>query len=306
MKTLIIINPNAGGNNGVPVWKQHERTLRERFDAVQFSITDSPQAVPEIVGRAVADGVRRVLSIGGDGTNHSVINAIMQHNAAVPADPVIYGTVPAGTGRDWARSIGMPLEPGAAIEWLTRAEVCAVDVGHVRFDGQEEYFLNISSAGISNDVVQRVEASAKRQPWTFLRAILGSLLYYKPEPVTIWLDGRQWYDDLIYIIAVANGSTFAQGMRVAPDAAVNDGLFDVVVVEQMSKPAILRALPTLYSGTHVTNPRVHIAQASEVRVVSRTGRPLGMDLDGEPGHGQEIVYRIHPGALPVLMQPKRR
>lgn len=297
--TLIVINPHAGGQQAGRVWEKYEGRIREKLGDLTAVVTQDVEELPAILSYAAESGIERIIALGGDGTNHSVVNAILAYQAAHPGTNFTYGMLPAGTGRDWARGLGIPLNHEAAIDWLAAAQPQPIDLGFVEFDGQSRYFVNISSSGISNDVVQRVASAPQRRPWTFFQSILGSLMFYRPEPVQIWCDERMVYEGDMYIMAVANGTTFAQGMQVAPYAQVQDGLLDVVVVEGMPLPNVLWSLPRIYRGTHATHPQVHMYKAQHVRIVGLQG-PLGMDLDGEPACGQTIDYSVMPQHIMML------
>jgi YegS/Rv2252/BmrU family lipid kinase len=302
MKTLFIVNPNAGNGRGRRTWTQIQPYLAKWADDYNVTMTEYPDDVIDCVGKAAEEGVQRVIAIGGDGTNNILINALMTHNRLNPESAMLFGSIPAGTGRDFARSLNLPLDTIKATHYLlTKAVHQAVDVGLVEYAGQRRYFLNISSSGITRDAVARVERAPKR-PWTYLVASITSLLRYKPEAVKIELDGHRWYEGKVYISAVANGRFFGQGIMIAPNAKIDDGYFDVVIAEEMPTFDLMRAFPTLYTGKHIFNPKVRVAHARHVRVISKSGNPMGMDLDGEPAAGgYEITYTIVPGALNMLI-----
>src|SRR5690606_21513719 len=157
----------------------------------------------------------------------------------------------------------------------------------------------IASVGITGDIAQRVNQSSKRRPWTFLTATVRGLLEHDPLPMQVALDGKPWFDGRAYLVAVANGTTFGRGMKIAPQAQVCDGLFDVVLVEGASRATILSALYQVYLGTHLTHPAVRSARAGRVDVSSE-GRVIGMELDGEPAAGRELSFQVRPGMLPLL------
>lgn len=300
-KTLFIVNPHAGKSKAGEVWESLEPLLRELFGDMLAVVTQSPADLLTVIETAVGQGVRQVISIGGDGTNFTVLNALIQYNDAHPDNPLVYGTIPAGTGRDFARGAGIPLDVEAAARQVAGAQPRLIDVGTVRYDGTCHHFLNVSSAGLSYDVVQRVERTRHRRPWTFLKAVVTSVLQYQGDQLTITLDeGDVWFDGRAFVVAVANGTTFGQGMQIAPTAQLDDGLFDVVVVEAMPRLALYRALPSVFSGKHLSHPKVHLARAEHVSVHDH-GRLIGMDFDGEGGQGREITYAIRPRILKMLI-----
>lgn len=297
-KTLVIINPHAAGKRAKLIWETYEPLFRERFGDLIAVMTRTPNDVPPALETARAAGCERVFSIGGDGTNNAMINALMKHNHAYPdAPPLAFGCIPAGTGRDWSRGVGTPLNVKLSIEWLASVRLRPVDVGMLTYDDRTTYFLNVSSSGISNDVVQRVERSPKESRLAFPLAILSSLLWYKPEPVQIYCDGTLWYEGTIYVTAICNGRYFGQGLHVAPHARIDDGTFEVIVAEGMPLLRVLPVVARLYRGTHLSHPKVHTTSAQHVRVVSASGLPIGLDFDGEPGMARELTYRVLRHAL---------
>lgn len=301
-KTLFIVNPHAGNGRGQRTWEQIEPIVVDSRQDYMALTTNYPEDVPKSIREAADWGADRIISVGGDGTNYVVINALQQFMNKNPDYVPIYGTIPAGTGRDWARGAGLPLDTAAAIRYvLYEAQPRLLDLGFVRFGMCERYFFNISSVGISNDIVRRVESGTK-YPWTFMFATVNSLLSYKPIAMRVTVDETVWYEGNIYIATVANNSTFGQGMRIAPDASMDDGLLDVVVVEEMALPRLLRAFPSLYSGQHVNHPKIHLTRGRTVRIETQDEREIGMDLDGEIEAGtHRFDYRVQPQALRVLL-----
>lgn len=296
-RSLIIINPHAGGGRARRIWQQHAGYIRARLGDVEAVETDSQDDVADALCSASRHGVTRVISIGGDGTNHHSVNAIINHNRAHPHHRLTYASLPAGTGRDWSRGAAMPLSIPQAVDWIASARLRYVDVGRALLDGQERFFLNASSVGISGEVVKRVEASAKGGRITFLRAILGALLAYRPTPMQIDVDDQRWFDGPVYLAAVCNGRFFGQGLKVAPDAEIDDGLFDMVAAGDLRLPAVLRLLQRMYRGAHIFSPHVRLQRGSTVTITSATADPLGLDLDGEGAFAQQIHYSILPQAL---------
>jgi YegS/Rv2252/BmrU family lipid kinase len=302
--TLVIVNPRAGTGRAGQLWPALHPLLDAAFGGVEAVITDAPGDVYRLLMEAAGD-VGTVISVGGDGTNHAVVNALAEARERRPDAPSpAYGTLPVGTGRDWARGLGMPLDdPPAAVRWLGRAKPLPTDVGLLIFDDRREYFLNIGSAGLGYEVSQKVNRAPVRRPWTFLAAIVGTLVMHRPRPLQIVVDGQPWYDGKAYVVVVANGRLFAHGMKVAPDADVRDGLLDVVLVMGASRAAVLRALPRVYAGTHLTHPAVRFVQARQVDVSRQSGEEVGVELDGEPVSGRQLSFRVRPGLLNVLAAP---
>ncbi len=304
-KTLIILNPHAGGGRAGRLWREVEPLLWENLGELIVAVTERPEEVAQHLDKAQAVGVTRVVSIGGDGTNHALINALAELNERNPlGEPsgshMIYGNLPIGTGQDWARGQGIPYgDLKAAAAWIAHAEPQAMDIGKLSHEGGHEYFLNIASAGMGSKVAERINRLAKRRPWTFMATTIQTLLSYEPEPMQITLDGVEWYEGRAYAVAIANGTTFGHGMKIAPNATTRDGLFDVVLIDGVSRLRILAAFGQVYQGTHLTHPAVRFGQAAEVKIRSAQGA-LGLELDGEPARAKDLTFKVQPGLLKIL------
>src|SRR5690349_10940558 len=182
-KTLVILNPFAGSGRAGRVWKELEPLLWEQLGELVVAITQHPEDVAQHLDKAYAAGIQRVIAIGGDGTNHTLINALAALNAQHPDEAkMIYGNLPIGSGRDWARHKKIPMDIHQAARWIANATPTPTDVGQLLLDNnQQEYFLNIASAGLSGEVNQRVNNTPIRKPWTFLKATILSILSYEPK-----------------------------------------------------------------------------------------------------------------------------
>lgn len=301
-KTLIVVNPYAAGGKAGRLWSQIEPLLWEQLGNLIVAITHNPAEVANHLTEAHAVGVTQIISIGGDGTNHAVVNALADFQEQNPqTTPITYGIIPIGTGRDWARSQGIPLDIKKAVHWLTNAKPKSTDIGFmtIHAEDRQEHFLNIASVGLGGEVDFRVNRVKQRRPWTFLKATITSILSYKPQHMRITLDNQPWYDDRAYVVVIANGTTFGHGMQIAPHASVSDGLFDVVLLEARPPLEVLAALQRVYRGTHLTHPAIHFRQAHEVYIEGRNGS-LGLDLDGEYAAGEQITFTVKPRLLQLL------
>ena len=294
--TLVIVNPAAGGGRAGRLWNRLETLMYDTFGDLVVAITESPAEVADHVRMAQGEGWQRVIAVGGDGTSHALVNALLSLDAP---DPMIFGQLPVGTGQDFARSLNIPAKPADAIRWLSTAQPHPVDVGHLRFGDKSLHFLNIASAGVSGDVDRRV-GQGRRYPWTFWLASVQSLLRYKKREVRVLLDGELWYAGHTWLVVVANGAWFGRGMAIAPEARINDGLFDVVLVKDASRFTAVRAFNTVYSGKHLEREEVELRRGKTLEVEVVSGGAIPVDLDGEPAEGQHLTFSIKPGALQML------
>lgn len=300
-RTLIVVNPNAGSGRAGKLWHQIEPMLWKELGELVVAITQRPEDVAEHLDKARAAGISRVIAIGGDGTNHALVNAIQSLAKTDPsAPPMIFGQLPIGTGRDFSRTLNIPIDPEAAVKWITQANPKSLDLGHLTYDDASRYFLNIASAGIGGEVDRRVNARAKRRPWTFKLATVQALLSYSPKKIKVMLDGAAWYEGKAWAVVVANGRMFGHGMKIAPHAEIDDGLFDVVLIEDTPRLSAILALNSVYSGKHLLRDDVHYKQAKVVTVECQANA-IGLDIDGEHAAGNHLNFSVEPGALKMLV-----
>lgn len=305
MRTLIIINPHSAGGRAQRIFKKIEGRLFDAFGELLIAVTQRPQEVAGHLDTAAKADVSRLITIGGDGTNHVVLNALAERSDL----KVAFGSIPLGTGHDWSRSLGVPEDPYEAVDWLAHARPVPCDLGKVEYLNMQtggkpsrRIFLNIASAGVSGEVDHRVNRARRRSSLTFLRATIATLMKYRPQRISILCDDKEFYSGSCYLVAVANGQYFGRGMWIAPKALINDGMFDVVAVEGMSRLRILLAFKSVYSGTHLEREDVKHTRAASVLVCSEDG-PLKLDFDGEEALGQELRFTVMPEAVNVLLDP---
>ena len=299
--TLVILNPKAGSGQAGRRWPELEPLLKAELGELKVVITQHPDEVIAQLVAAESEGIRQVIALGGDGTNHFMLNTFQEFATSNPtAPPFTYGQIPLGTGRDFCRTLGTPFDPPSAIRWLGQAKPRQIDIGHLEIDNtHSHYFLNISSAGISGDISYRVNSIQRRRFWTFHVQSLAALLTYKPRHLKVTLDGEVWYDDKTWIVAVANGQAFGNGMLVAPQASIIDGQFEVVIVENSPRLELMVALNSLYTAKHLDRADVHAKQASEV-IIETQNETLNLEMDGETYAGRTLKYTVKSGTLSML------
>lgn len=303
-KTLIILNPNAAGGRAGRIWTDIQPYLELKLGDLDVHTTYAHEDVKDIVKSAYERGLRRVLSVGGDGTNHVMINALAEiHQQHPDSDQMIYGMIPIGTGKDWARSSGIPFDAKEAAHWLTSAKPHATDLGlleYVDASGKEQrrYFLNIASTGLGGEVDRRVNTVKRRRKWTFLMATVSAIFQFNGQDIRATVDGELWYEGRSMFVAVANGSTFGRGMKIAPQAKINDGLFDVVLGKHTHKLDLLMALRRVYNATHLSHKAIDHRQCETIRIES--DELISLDLDGEYEQGRDLRFSIQPELLQLL------
>ncbi len=290
--TLVLVNPAAGGARAGRFWER-VRPLASAIAAHDVAVAADAGESRGAVRAALDRGCRRVVAVGGDGTAHLVANVLLEVGA-----PATLGIVPAGTGSDLARALRIPREPEAALRRALTGEPVAVDAGRCEGERGSFWFVNIASAGIGGLVDEAVNALPRRGRTAFLRATLSALRRYDCVPARVEADGEPFHEGPLFLLAVANGTTFGKGMRIAPTARPDDGAFDVVLVGSVAGLELLRRLPQVYLGRHLGARPVRHRRARRVRLEPLAPLPP-FDVDGETYASGAATFTVLPGALQV-------
>jgi diacylglycerol kinase (ATP) len=283
----LLVNPTSGKGRGARLAEPAAQRLRDTGASVDVVIgRDADEAFDRVRDR-VALGVDAVVAVGGDG----LVNIALQ---VVAGTDVPLGVVPAGTGNDFARALGLSLtDPMTATDHVIRGAAREIDLGRVA----GRWFGGVLGCGFDSMVNER----ANRMSWPHGRArynlaILAELRTFRPVPFELVLDGEVWQTEAM-LVAVGNSASYGGGMRVCPDARLDDGLLDVTVLGPISKPEFIRVFPTVYKGTHVSHHAVTVRRASKVSL-----RATGVTAyaDGERVAVLPVTCEAVPRALRVL------
>ena len=298
----VIVNPVAGANATRRKWPHIYKLLRHIGLSFDYAHTEGVGHAIELARTAASEGYHFLVAVGGDGTVNEVANGILHSTS--PAETSL-GVVSTGTGSDFARSVGIPRNYTHACSCLTGSRRLLIDVGVVQYrkDGQtlRRFFINTAGVGFDAEVVQATERLPKYFGGTipYVAGILRALAGYKNKPVVLRMGSRVETRRILSVV-VANGCYFGGGMRVAPQAELNDSLLDVLTVGDMGKFELLKVLPTIYKGTHINHPKVRMEKVTGITIESQGERFL-VHADGELlGEGPASFWLV-PSALSVAV-----
>ncbi|MEJ7834002.1 MAG: diacylglycerol kinase family protein, partial [Nocardioides sp.] len=280
-----LVNPHSGGGAAPEAVVPVARLLREAGATVDVTYSPGPRAVSGLVDEAIARG-DVVVSVGGDGMLSSLAGAVSTGGGTL-------GVLPAGRGNDFARMLGLPERPAALARLLLEGDVRRVDLLSLTLGGGAVRRVAGSVySGVdarASEIVDRARWVPKRLQYPY--AALRALATYQPARYQVSVDGESG-DYSAANVVVANSAYYGKGMKIAPDAAVDDGLLDVVVIEAASRLALMRALPQVYDGAHVVLPEVTVLTGRRVELRADARVPVALGGDGEP-----------LGVLPALGDP---
>lgn len=305
---LVIVNPASAGGFTGRAWPSLASELRRHFGAFAVAFTEREGEAAEIAEREAREGRRFVIACGGDGTVSEVANGILRSESGAEL-----GLLPSGTGGDFRRTLQLPTRAADAARSLREGKTRAIDAGSVRFvnrRGEDEtrFFVNVASFGMGGEVIRRVKSRAGLPAGaarllggklSFAAAALQSALTFEKPSVRVSLDGGAESRLTVANFCVANARYFGGGMKIAPEAKLDDGLFDVVAVGDVSAAAVLANSYRLYLGTHLGMNEVNHARARRVSARAAGGDEVKLEVDGELAGRLPAEFEILPGALRV-------
>ncbi len=297
---FVVVNPVAAGGRTVRLWPSIQSALRQHDLSFEFAFTSAPGEGIELARRAALEGYRVVVALGGDGTINEVANGLMLAGDGERAGAEM-GLIMAGRGCDFARTVGVPADYQEACARLAQPRRMTIDVGLVHYhEGEragQRYFVNVGGGGFDGEVAARANCVPRFLGGTvpYLTSLVLTLFLYRNKDVQLTLDDEPPRTVRVYSVIVANCQYFGGGMRIAPDADPNDGLFDVVILGNLGKIEFLRTTPTVYEGTHVQHPKVSVFRAREVDVQSED--PLLLQVEGEVCGHTPLHFALLPQAL---------
>lgn len=296
---LVVANPISGQGRAMHHRHEIEAVLRRHGIDYDFTVSERPGHAVELVARAVERGCRRVLAIGGDGTVNECANGIFRQPAA-PTDEVLLGVMPIGTGNDWARGLRLPKDYAEVAALMASGTHRLHDAGVATFDHDAtRHFVNVAGLGFDAHVVASLP-DRTLGPLAYLVGLAKGLLSYDAVPLGLTFAERK-IDARAFVLFFAIGRYCGNGMNVAPRAEADDGLFDITLVQALSRWEVLMSLRKLFDGTLLDHPKVIALREAAARV---DAGPLPVEADGELIGHAPVRFSILPRALRVLAPPK--
>lgn len=291
MKHLFIINPMAGKGAALKLIPKIEQILWNLKEEYKIEITQRPGHAIELVKAYVKEADYRVYAVGGDGTLNEVLNGIVGSNSSL-------GVIPTGSGNDYIKSITK--HPSQDILYRTIiGKEKLIDIGKIN----ERYFLNVASSGIDAQIAFNAQ-SLKRLPiingfTAYFLSIIYTIFKYNNELVKVEIDDYK-FKEITLLIAFGKGSSYGGGMKVLPDAIIDDGYLEVCFIKGMNKFKILTLFPTLIKGKHgAITDYVSFFKCKTARVSCDEEMPI--NIDGEIIMSKEVNFSILPKRIKFII-----
>jgi diacylglycerol kinase (ATP) len=308
---LVIINPSSASGSTGDAWPRVASDLRSQFGPFQTAFTKHRGDAAALANDAARKGIKFIIACGGDGTVSEVANGILTSGKDAEL-----GILPSGTGGDFRRTLEIPAQSRAAARVLREGRTRRIDVGRVSFvdhNGVEamRYFVGVASCGMSTKVIERVKAGgpdwlpANTPKWlggriSFGASLLQTAMKTEPTRLAVQLDDARERHLLVVNLCVANARYFGGGMKIAPEAKLTDGKFDVVGVGDLGAMKIFTSAPRVYMGSHLSMDEVSHVLARKVTVrPAERGLEVALEVDGELPGRLPATFQNIPEALRV-------
>jgi YegS/Rv2252/BmrU family lipid kinase len=300
---LVIVNPNAGRGKGAKDWKLISSLLAKYELSCKACFTEARRHAILLANEGIKDGFRKIIVVGGDGTMNEAVNGAFAQKVC-PTTNLTLGMITVGTGNDWGKLFGIPMQYEAAIRILRESKTRLQDAGIVYYyhgtSRQKRYFINIAGLGFDAVVVKRTnlqkERGHKGKALYFIN-LLRSLLLYRHTHVMVEIDGKVIRDD-VFTISIGIGKFSGGGMMQTPHAIPDDGLFDITVIKKIRKGDIIMSLKRLYDGSILEHPKIEGFKGKDILIDSD---PLiHVEADGESLGHSPIEFRILPQSINIV------
>jgi YegS/Rv2252/BmrU family lipid kinase len=295
MGVVVVANPTAGRGKGAKLIPGVDALLRSLGVSHTLRICEGPEDPERFARLAATDGAEIVAALGGDGQVGACANGVMGTDSAL-------AVIPAGTGNDFARHLGLDRkDPLAAVRLLAAPMFKRIDAVKVTTPERERYYVNIGGAGFDSEVnehankVRRLQGTAKYVYSTFV-----TLARFAAGEFIVKVDGED-HPFKGMMLAVGNATSYGGGMRVTPDARSDDGLLDVCVIQELPKWQFVKAFSKVFSGKHVQHPAVTMLRGKQIEISA--DRPFQVYADGEPVGCLPATFSVIPSALRVVVPP---
>ena len=302
-----IVNPRAGSGKTMQEWVPAERKLQQLGVPFTTALTDHKKHATDLAQEAAAEGYRRIVAVGGDGSVHEVFNGICLwcDRTGTPTEEFTIGVMPIGSGNDWIKSVGIPHDFDKIIDMIVADSTGTMDVIRVVGSGGKVcYMANIGGVGFDSHVCSRVnqqKESGKRSKLIYLDGLRYTVTHLSPIRLKIIADEAEIYEGECYSIALGNGRFSGSGMRQVPLADMNDGLLDYMVVPKIPVKSIIRQLPRLFNGTVNESPDLLTGNCKSLQIIPLDSASEDIfELDGEIEGKLPLSIDMAPRKIKVL------
>ncbi|WP_282071880.1 diacylglycerol/lipid kinase family protein [Polaribacter atrinae] len=291
---FIIANPISGNRNFSKQWKEIQQLLNNKKIDFSFAFTKFSKHEIELVDTAIQQGFRNIISIGGDGTLHNVVNGIMMQRYAKTSDITI-AVIPQGTGNDWIKSYNIPNNVEKAIEIISKKNIILQDIGVLEHENKTTFFNNVAGLGYDGYIVNKLKTLKRFGSLAYILSGIAGLFFYKKTVFKIIFNDKVLETNcLMTVFGICKFS--GGGMQFTKNVNSTDGLLDITIAKNLTIFDLIFNLRKLYSGKIVDHKKIETYKTKEIRVVPQTEKPF-IQADGELIGTGEVQVKIIEKAI---------
>jgi len=303
-KIKLVVNPAASSGKAAKKWPETEQKLTNILGKISIEFTKEAKHATSITRHAIQQGYETIIAVGGDGTINEVVNGFFENAKHINPEASL-GIISMGTGGDLVRTLGIPKNIEDAAIKIKTHKTRKYDLGLMKCLGLNGepvalYFINVADAGFGGTLTNLSNQSTKVFGATsaYLIALLKTLFVHETTTVEIQVDDSFSKEQIIRSVVIANGQYFGGGMWIAPQAKTDDGLFDVIILGDLTRGEVLANIHKLYNGTMAENEKVQTLQGRKVSLNSES--EVLIETDGELPGKLPASFEIMPSVLNVI------
>ncbi len=286
-----IVNPVSGNGKSLKIFSAMENYLKKREILYRVHYTEYKEHAIELAKEFKNNkGICVVVAVGGDGTIHEVINGL--HPSIIPV-----GYIPAGSGNDYAKEIGIPMDPISALEKILELNIRKIDIGKMN----NRYFINVSSMGFDGLVAYYANQAILKSyigKLVYVYGVIKALIVFRPFTIEMQVDDEKKSYEKVWLIAAANHRYYGGGMAICPQAKNNDGYLDICIIKDISHMKFIMLFPTIFFGKHIYYPMVKVLKGKKMKISA--SKKNFSQADGEIFHGHHLQVEIIKKGLLIV------
>lgn len=309
-KWLVIVNPTASIRKCEKDWPEIKQILIDEGIDFDFHITEYPGHAIELVRDKITEkGYKKIISVGGDGTNNEVINGIFSQQR-FPTTEIMMGVIPVGTGNDWRRTFDFPIDYQKSVKIIKAGTTFLHDIGKVTYyndgDPKVRYFLNAAGTGLDEMVcgkTNQLKSKGKGGSVRYMISTANCLLHYKCVHIKLEVDDQLVFDDEILSLSLGNGRFNGGGMMMMPKSIPDDGIFDITVIKKVGLLKFAANINNIYDGTFIDKLKeVSTYRGKKVRITSIPAHRLLLETEGETLTNSPFDFEMIPQAIQMVVK----
>lgn len=277
---FVIINPTAGNSSFTSILKQIQQQLKSNNIQYSYAVTTHEKHEIKLVHKAIKEGFKHFISVGGDGTLHHIVNGIMTQNT-IPSNEITIGVIPLGTGNDWVKTYNIPVNISESIRIINSQNTVCQDIGFIQLENNSAYFNNVAGIGYDGYVVNKLKRLKKLGSIAYLLSGLYGLLFYKKTSFTIKVNNKTIQTKcLMTLFGICKYA--AGGMQLTSYKDSTNGLFDITIAKNLNLKDLILNIKKLYNGAIVNHKKVETHLSDEITVIPELStNKVFIQADGE-------------------------